>query len=223
MKNSTEWTSLNDAGPTYDELVIDRDKWLRGGHQPQHVDPYHVCLLNERGDMCPMGFHMRALGFPEDFLMGESEPSELVYDEVDWEEGDGPAFEGRYPEQHPQLKPLLKWTHALMDPKNPGRVVEGQSPPPPKSFNFHDDEDAPYKAVEWAASNPALAIIQINDNKIISEEERERLLTQLFDEQFGIALRFTGDAPYDTVIEELPNGDHHVIPTEEVEAQKDES
>ena len=126
MKNSTEWTSLNDAGPTYDELVIDRDKWLRGGNQPQHVDPYHVCLLNERGDMCPMGFHMRALGIPEDFLMGESEPSELVYDEVDWEEGDGPAFEGRYPEQHPQLKPLLIWTHELVDPKN-----EEQSPPPP--------------------------------------------------------------------------------------------
>ena len=217
MKNSTEdtsteWTSMTAAGPAYDALVIDRDKWLRGGNEPRHVVPYSTCLLNERGDMCPMGFHMQALGFPEHFLLGESEPSELLFDEVGWEEGNGPAFKGRYPERHPQLQPLL---HAgdMIDPQT-GKAIYLMG-------NFHDDENAPYRAVEWATTNPALAIIHINDNKAISEEERERLLTQLFDEQFGIALRFTGEAPHDTVIEELADGDHRVIPTEEVVARRE--
>ena len=83
MKNKDPWDELTtDAGPRYNNLTIDRSKWLRGGNIPVGVEPYHTCLLNEKGDMCPMGFHMCALGFPEEFIKNVGEPSELEFEEL---------------------------------------------------------------------------------------------------------------------------------------------
>ena len=204
MKNKDPWDELTtDAGPRYNNLTIDRSKWLRGGNIPVGVEPYHTCLLNEKGDMCPMGFHMCALGFPEEFIKNVGEPSELEFEEL-FDDGvlqspggqelrrgagwmgtelfkaGGPAFQGRYPDQHPQMKPLLTGGDRV-NPKT-GQMLRIHAL-------------TPYEALEYAHTKPAGAIVRINDDKEITDDEREFLLTKVFEQELGITLTFTGRPP----------------------------
>jgi len=187
MKN----TEQPDVGPTYDELIIDRAHWLRGRVCPRDFLPKETCLLNEKGDMCPMGFHMLALGFPEDFILGQGEPVELDWDEADWlgngtagRLGPGPAFLGRLgPAQHPQMEPLLgnNWRGDYWDREEDDERLRMSSA-----------DTTPAQALRHATSDPSGAIININDNVALDDDERESLLAQLFHEVLNITLIFTG-------------------------------
>lgn len=55
---------------TVKTLVIDRDRWLRGGVSA-------TCLLNRNGKMCCLGFYALALGFQEEHVIEVPQPCEV--------------------------------------------------------------------------------------------------------------------------------------------------
>ena len=144
------------------DLVIDREKWVRGGRGGESA------LLNSVGNMCCLGFAAIAVGLDEGEITGIGEFSDLDPESV-------PHLEGL------TFNPFC--TVALEDEYDHHLAI--------RNTEFHDQAVDLNDFRCAVIDGHARSLSTMSDISISSEDDRERQLTKLF-AKAGITLTFEG-------------------------------
>lgn len=158
------------------EFTIDRNKWIRGEDG--------ATLLNQDGRMCCLGIAAKACNIPDEAIREVGEPGELT------EEG-SPQHAKTYFSKLPFLGELVPNDELVDDFCVHYNYIDEWGEPIVDAFDEHTSELEKLDYMSVNQSDACKKLMSINDDKNLTEEDREKQITSIF-ASHGVKVNFIG-------------------------------